>query len=104
MYKILIKYTSTFKKIFWQSYEIVDKNGNIIEFSTDDFSVLKEEMNNLISKYGFENLRIINDVTYSINIDVVDDIENISISTSEDIDNIYKTAFINVFGEEVGDL
>lgn len=98
MYKILIKYTSTSNKIFWQSYEITDENGNTVEFVTDNFAVLKEEMNMLISKYGFENIRIINDVTYSITVNVVDDIENVQISTSEDVTNIYNTAFANVFG------
>lgn len=99
MYKILIKYTSTSNKIFWQSYEVTDNEGNIIEFSTDNFEVLREEMNKLDSKYGFENIRIINDVTYSITVDIIDDIENLQISTSEDVENVFNTAFANVFGE-----
>ena len=101
MYKILIKYKSTSKKTFWQSYETTDEEGNAIEFATDDFEVLKEVIHKLDSQIGFENLRVINDVTYSIAVNVIDDIENIQISTTEDVENVFNTAFANVFGEAV---
>ena len=45
MYKILIKYTSANKKIFWQSYNITDENGNIVEFETNSIEALKNEDN-----------------------------------------------------------
>lgn len=100
MYKILIKYTTTSSKTFWYSYEVTDENGETVEFATDDFDVLKEEVNKLDSKYGYENLKIINEVEYSITVDVLDDIENVTIATSEDVKDIYATAFSNVFGGE----
>lgn len=97
MYKILIKYTSKLNKTFWQSYMTKLEDDTIVEFSTDDMDTLKDTLRMLGNKYGFENLRAINDVYYNVNIDVLDDIENIEVVTTEDITNIYKTAFNKIF-------
>ena len=99
MYKILIRYTSSLKKIFWQSHMVEQEDGAFVEFSTDDFEVLKEEIKKLDSKYGHENLRVINDITYVVRIEVFDDIENVSTVTSEEVGDLYSTAFSNVYGE-----
>lgn len=98
MYKILVKYTSTSNKIFWQSHMIINENGETVEFTTDDFEVLREEIKKLDSKYGHENLRVINDITYVVRIELFDDIENVSTVSSEDVGDIYSTAFNRVFG------
>lgn len=68
MYKILIKYNSNFKKVYWRSH--LDNDSN--EFETDDLEVLKEEIKKLDRLYGFDNIRIVNDLTYEILVDVED--------------------------------
>lgn len=99
MYKILIKYTSTFKKTFWQSYEVVDEDEKSVEFVTDSFEVLKNEVKKLDFKYGHENIRVIKDVTYDVLVDVERPINigEVEITTSEDIDDIFNTAYNNIF-------
>lgn len=62
MYKILIKYNSNLKKVYWRSH--LDDESN--EFETDDLEVLKEEIKKLDRLYGFDNIRIVNDLTYDI--------------------------------------
>ena len=96
MYKILTKYTSTSNKIFWQSHMKETEDG-FVEFGTEDMDRLRDEIKILDGKYGFENLRVINDVTYDINIDIYDDIENVEVANSEDVANIYEEAFNKIF-------
>lgn len=98
MYKILIRYTSTLNKIFWQSHMVTNEDGEVVEFATDDFEVLREEIKKLNSEYGNEDLRVINDITYVVRIEVFDDIENVSTVSSEDVEALYSTAFDKVFG------
>ena len=100
MYKILIRYTSTLNKIFWQSHMVTNEDGEVVEFATDDFEVLREEIKKLNSEYGNEDLRVINDITYVVRIEVFDDIENVSTVSSEDVEALYSTAFDKVFGQE----
>ena len=76
-----------------------NEDGDTVEFSTSDMAVLKEEIRILDSKYGFENLRIINDIVYSINVDIFDDIENVEIVSPDDVTNLYNTAYNNVFAD-----
>lgn len=95
MYKILIKHKSTTSKTFWKSYEVYDANRNIVEFSTTDLNVLKEELNKLDKQIGYENIRVVNDVDYNVLINIAD---SLNIATPEDIEDIYSTAFNNVFG------
>lgn len=97
MYKILVKYISTLGKTFWQSYEMKQEDGEYKEFSTDDLDELKEVVGILVTKYGSENLRIINDISYMIAVVLFDDIENVTQITSEDIQDIYSEAFNKVF-------
>lgn len=99
MYKILIKYTSKLKDVYWKNYTVIDKNEEIVEFSADNFEDLRTEIDKLAKKYGYENIRVINDVTYDVSVTLYDDIENVELSTSEDIEDIFNTAFANVFGE-----
>lgn len=95
MYKILIKHKSTTSKTFWKSHEIYDSNRNIVEFSTTDLNALKEELNKLDKQIGYENIRVVNDVDYNVLINID---ESLNIATTEDIKDIYSTAFNNVFG------
>lgn len=102
MYKILIKYTSSSQKVFWQSYMTKNEEGEIVEFSTDDIDILKEEVKQIDGECGHDNVRIIKDVTYSVRIDIAEsvDLENAEIATSEDVENVFNTAFNKVFGGE----
>jgi len=97
MYKILIKYVSTLTKTFWQSYEIKQEDGTSAEFSTDDLEELKRVVNTLALQYGIENLRIINDVSYVIDVVLFDDIDNVARATSEDVQDIFGEAYNRVF-------
>lgn len=95
MYKILIKYNSNLKKVYWRSH--LDDESN--EFETDDLEVLKEEIKKLDRLYGFDNIRIVNDLTYDIliNLNVVD-LDDVEIATSEDVSNVFDTAYNKIFG------
>lgn len=87
MYGILIKYKSTSNKTFWYDYEIENEDGTTTPFLTDDKLLLEAELKKLDGKFGFENIKIIDDVTYSIQFSVFE-----NQGTSEPIqivDNIY---------------
>lgn len=98
MYKILIKYISKMNGIYWKSHMVTNEKGETVEFSTDDFEVLREEIRKLDGEIGHQNLRVINDVTYAIRVELFDDIENVSTVSSEDVEALYSTAFDKVFG------
>lgn len=100
MYKILIKYTSTSKKTFWQNYEVYNEDGTSVEFSTDDLEVLKKEIKKLDCKYGHENIRIIYDITYNVLVEFSEavDLGNAVIATPTDVNDVFEAAFANVFG------
>lgn len=102
MYKILIKYTSSSKKVFWQSYMTKNEEDKIVEFSTDDIDILKEEVKQIDEEYGHDNVRIVKDVTYNVRIDIAEsvDLKNAEIATSEDVEDVFNTAFNKVFGGE----
>lgn len=95
MYKILIKYNSTLKKVYWRNH--VDDESN--DFETDDLEVLKEEIKKLDKIYGYDNIRIVNDLTYDvlINLNAIN-LDDAEIATSEDVSNVFNTAYNKVFG------
>lgn len=95
MYKILIKYTSTSSKTFWQSYN-VEEDGIIKEFSTPDLDDLKAEIDKLDKQVGYENIRVINDVTFDVSVDLSGKID-IDVATPEDVVNIYEVAYADVY-------
>lgn len=100
MYKILIKYTSTSKGIFWRAYEIKAEDGTSIEFVTDDIEVLKAEINKLDKSIGYKNIRVINDISYDVLVNVDElSLEGFELATYADIDAIFNTAYEDVFGE-----
>lgn len=85
VYKILIKYDkSPSQTNLWQAYgtETVTTNTTATssiseiefkEFSTEDISVLEEEVKKLDAVYGHNNIRVIADVEYSVSVDVVEE-------------------------------
>lgn len=102
MYKIFTKYTSTAKNTFWRSYEVEQEDGTIDEFETDDLDVLKAEINKLDKEIGYENIRVIDDITYKVMVDIPNT-ETIEEFTSEDINNIYEIAYNQVFSDGGGE-
>lgn len=100
MYKILIKYTSILNKIFWESYTVEDEDGNIVEWSTIDFDELKEKVKILDKEIGFENIRVIYDLSYDVLVNI-DSEPEVDIVTDEDIDNIYNIAYDEVFNSPI---
>ena len=87
MYKILIKYDND-KLNLWMPYGTTTTsttgNSEFTEFETDDVTVLKETILKLDKEYGFEKIRVIEDVTVNFSVDVVVD-ENAE--TAEDTTN-----------------
>lgn len=88
VYKILIKYDkSPSQTNLWKAYgtETVTTNttatssiskAEFKEFSTEDVSVLEEEVKKLDAVYGHNNIRVIADVGYSVSVDVVEEQES----------------------------
>lgn len=100
-YKILTKYTSVLKKDFYELYKVpvVGNSQELVDFETDNLEVLKTEIKKIDKSMGFDNIRIIADVTYDIGIKV----NSIDISTEfitdEELNEIYSKAYNNVFGK-----
>lgn len=94
VYKILIKYDkSPSQTNLWQAYgtETVTTNTTATssisktefeEFSTEDVSVLEEEVKKLDAVHGHNNIRVIADVEYSVSVDVVGELESTGDSVS----------------------
>ena len=74
MYKILIKYDND-KFNLWMPYGSTTTSttgkSEFTEFETDDVTVLKETILKLDKEYGFEKIRVIEDVTVNFSVDVV---------------------------------
>lgn len=72
MYKILIKYNSVLGKEFYQMYQIQTEGSpsELIEYSTDDLDELKNTIKELDREYGYNNIRVIADVTYDIGVTI----------------------------------
>ena len=76
MYKILIKYDND-KLNLWMPYGTTTTSttgkSEFTEFETDDVTVLKETVLKLDKEYGFEKIRVVEDVTVNFSVDVVVD-------------------------------
>ena len=87
MYKILIKYDND-KLNLWMPYGTTTTsttgNSAFTEFETDDVTVLKETILKLDKEYGFEKIRVVEDVTVNFSGDVV--VDN-NAETTEDVTN-----------------
>ena len=100
MYSILIKYKSTSNKTFWYDYEIEKEDGTTVPFLTSDKSLLEAEIAKLDKTLGFENLKIIDDISYAVGVEITEiDMNTVEIATMQDVENVYNTAFEEVFGE-----
>lgn len=97
MYKILIKHNSTMATTYWKTYEKVQEDGTCLEFETTDVEELKTELGFLTLKYGNENIRAIDDVTYEITIGIPN--ERVQIASNDDVTNLFETAFARVYSQ-----
>ena len=74
MYKILIKYDND-KLNLWMPYGTTTTSttgkSEFTEFETDDVTVLKETILKLDKEHGFEEIRVVEDVTVNFTVDVV---------------------------------
>ena len=74
MYKILIKYDND-KLNLWMPYGTTTTSttgkSEFTEFETDDVTALKETILKLDKGYGFEKIRVVEDVTVNFSVDVV---------------------------------
>lgn len=105
MYKILIRFTNKLGKNIWEVYgsSTTSTTGykTSKEFETDDIEVLKEKIRELDKEFGHDDIRIIKDATYDVMVEVEStNPDDIQITTSADIKNIYNSAYAKVFSEE----
>lgn len=102
MYRIMTKYKSISNKTFWQDYTTTLEDGTIVEFGTDNLKELEVEIKKLDKTIGSENIRVISDISFEVITDVADsvDMENVTITTSEDVEDVFNTAFNKIFGGE----
>lgn len=98
----MTKYKSVSNKTFWQDYTTTLEDGAIVEFGTDNLTELETEIKKLDKTIGSENIRVISDISFEVITDVADsvDMENVTITTSEDVEDVFNTAFNKVFGGE----
>lgn len=88
MYKILIKYDND-KLNLWMPYGTTTTSttgkSEFTEFETDDVGVLKETILKLDKEYGFEKIRIVEDVTvtFDVNVAVNDNTESTEDTTND---------------------
>ena len=109
LYKILLKHQNpkNVNNNIWHSYgttttstsTYASSTTSFKEFETDDLEVLKEKIKELDKEYGHNDIRVINDVTYEVMVEIEESIDSddLEIVTSSDIKNIYNTAYANVF-------
>lgn len=67
-YKILIKNSDAKLKNLWEVYGTT--SVTFTEFETEDVNELQDKIAELDKEIGFENIRVISDVSYSIGVTV----------------------------------
>ena len=81
-YKILIKNTQAKLKNLWEIYGTTSTTGSTVtftEYSTKDINELQNTIAELDKTIGFENIRVIADVTYNVGVTV----DEIKVDTTE---------------------
>lgn len=72
-YKILIKNSDAKLKNLWEVYGTTSVTGSTVtftEFETEDVNELQDKIAELDKEIGFENIRVISDVSYTIGVTV----------------------------------
>lgn len=85
IYKILIKNTQIKLKNLWEIYGTTSTTGSTVtftEYSTEDVNELQNTIAELDKTIGFENIRVIADVTYNVGV-TVDEIKTIPDNSEE---------------------
>lgn len=85
IYKILIKNTQTKLKNLWEIYGTTSTTGSTVtftEYSTEDVNELQNTIAELDKTIGFENIRVIADITYNVGV-TVDEIKTIPDNSEE---------------------
>lgn len=73
MYKILVKYSSSFGRDYYHIHTVrADESDEEIEFSTDDVEELKNVVAELDKIYGSDSIRVIKDITYTVDIGITE--------------------------------
>ena len=76
MYKILIKHNPNANKTdttIWRMHGSTTTSTTATlfkEFATDDIETLKEEIKKITSKIGYDEIRIVSDIVFDIEIDI----------------------------------
>ena len=81
-YKILIKNTQAKLKNLWEIYGTTSTTGSTVtftEYSTEDVNKLQNTIAELDKTIGFENIRVIADVTYNVGVTV----DEVKVDTTE---------------------
>lgn len=81
-YKILIKNTQAKLKNLWEIYGTTSTTGSTVtftEYSIEDVNNLQNTIAELDKTIGFENIRVIADVTYNVGVTV----NEIKVDTTE---------------------
>jgi hypothetical protein len=81
-YRILIKNPQAKLKNLWEIYGTTSTTGSTVtftEYSTEDVNELQNTIAELDKTIGFENIRVIADVTYNVGITVYE----IKVDTTE---------------------
>lgn len=77
MYNILIKYNDS--KKLWQLYgtttSATSSEETFVPFETDDLEKLKTEIKTLDEKYSHENIKVVKDVAYAVDVNIIDNKE-----------------------------
>ena len=77
MYNILIKHNDN--KKLWQLYgtttSATSSEETFVPFETDDLEKLKTEIKTLDEKYGHENIKVVKDVVYAVDVNIIDNKE-----------------------------
>lgn len=85
MYRILIKYNSVSQKTYWYDYETEQEDGTVSPFETDDKKLLVEEINKLDKQIGFENIRVVSDISYVVSTKLAENDVDIADPDPDDI-------------------
>lgn len=77
MYNILIKYNDN--KKLWQLYgtttSATSSEETFVPFETDDLEKLRTEIKTLDEKYSHENIKVVKDVAYAVDVNIIDNKE-----------------------------
>ena len=96
-YKILTKYTSVLNKDFYQFYRPDDTTTE--DFITEDLEELKSVVKQLDAEIGYENIKVVIDITYDVNPSINKLPQNVDFVEDDQLSDIYDIAYKKVFGE-----